>query len=131
MTLTTTTAGAKDRPHHWNHWLEHVSDIVPIERDVSGDLTDLACYTIASDLVPITIRFSTAGLLCHFFQCINYSVALDMVEVSVKNIHIYDDTDPGGSGEIFLRAGLNTKLIQIGGQWNIDSGHWSAISEPF
>jgi hypothetical protein len=117
----------EDRPYHWNHWLEHASDIVPIERDISGDLTDLACYTIASDLVPITIRF-TAGLLCHFFGCIGYSVALDMVEVSVKNIHVYDDTDPHGSGEIFLSAGLNTKLIQIGGQWDIDSGHWSAIS---
>jgi hypothetical protein len=114
-------------PYRWDHWYESLVNILPIDRDITGDLTDEACYAIACDLIPIEIRF-TAGLLCYFFKCIGFNVALDVVEVNIRRIHVYDDTDPMGSGEIFLSANLNNHpLVQVGGQWDIASGKSSAI----
>ena len=75
----------------WNSFLSMPRISCPSE--ILEEVCRPGLYAVASDLVPITIRF-TAGLLFHFFQCINYKVALDVVEVSVKNIHVYNDTDP-------------------------------------
>jgi hypothetical protein len=126
-------------PYHWDHWYESAEGILPIERDVQGDLTDEACHAIARDLVPVTIRFA-AGVLCYFFQCIGFDVALDRVVVSIKRFQVYDDTDPMGSGEIFLRANLSTNSVQapswtqLGGQWDLKSGsgvNFTGIEFPF
>lgn len=116
-------------PYHWDHFYDSAANILPIDRDVTGDLTDMACHAIASDLIPITIEF-VAGFICCFFKTINFNISLDTLEVRVKRLHVYDDTDPCGSGEIFLSANLNNQqLNQIGGQYDIKSGRSKYLSD--
>lgn len=114
-------------PYHWDHYYDSLANILPIDRDITGDLTDMGCHAIASDLIPITIDF-VAGVICYFFKTINFYISLDIMEVSVRRFHVYDDTDPCGSGEIFLKANLNNHpLYQIGGQYDLNSGHSTGI----
>jgi len=120
------------QPYHWDHCWESLEGLLSITRDITGDLTDSACEAIARDLVPTTVRF-VAGMLIYFFktieQYLHFEVQLYGLEVSVLGFHVYDDTDPMGSGEIFLTVQLPPlQAVQVGGEWDLASGGSTGIS---
>ncbi|MBH1939828.1 hypothetical protein I5677_02830 [Mobilitalea sibirica] len=109
-------------PYHWDHYDDSFINILPIDRDISGDLTDLACDAIAADLIPINIMF-VAGVICHFFKTIDFKMSLDVLEVTIKRLNVHEDTDPFGKGEIYLSASLNNQyLYPVGGKYSLHSG---------
>lgn len=49
-------------------------------------------------------------------------------EIVFKTIHVSDDTDPSGSGEIWVRAVVNGTPHIVGGNLSIDSGSYATLN---
>jgi hypothetical protein len=108
-------------PYHWDHWYDSLANTLPIDRDITGDLTDHAARAIGRDMVPNTVQF-TAGLLCMFYRAVGYRFRLDTLEVRLEKITVLDDTDPFGNGEIYLKAWLDGCRKQQFGEYDMGSG---------
>ncbi len=108
-------------PYHWDHWYDSIKGTLPIDRDVTGDLTDYACRAIGRDLVPASIQF-TAGLLCMFFREVGLRFKLHTLSVKLEKFTVLDDTDPYGRGEIYLKCWLDGCKKRQFGEYAMGSG---------
>lgn len=108
-------------PYHWDHFYDSLSGMLPIDRDITGDLSDYACRGIGHDLVPLSIRF-TAGLLCMFFRQVGVRFKMQLLSVRLKQFTVLEDTDPFGKGEIFLKAWIDGLEKLPFGEYDMGSG---------
>lgn len=108
-------------PYHWDHWYDSLAGTLPIDRDITGDLTDHAARAIGRDMVPNTVQF-TAGLFCMFYREVGYRFRLNTLEIRLEKITVLDDTDPFGNGEIYLKAWLDGCRKQQFGEYDMGSG---------
>lgn len=117
-------------PYHWDHWYDSAINILPIDRDIQGDLTDYACDCIACDLIPASIQFTT-GIMCMFFQEINFRFKLNTIEVQLTKIKVLDDTDPFGKGEIYLKAWIEGTPAEQYGEYDLGSGNSKTLKKAY
>lgn len=116
-------------PYHWDHICDSYEGIW--ERDITGDLTDYACEQIAKDLLPAIIEF-TAGLYCMFFRYVNFEFDLHIAKIKLTKLHVIDDTDPAGEGEVYLNVDINQGVVEKQlGRFDISGGSSTSLSEEF
>lgn len=123
---------SKGHPYHWEHFNPLDPYTYKLEREWNGDLRNSACVEIASDLIPETISH-TAGLIMHFFDKVDEKIettepgAADL-EVKVKQMHVLDDTDPCGAGEIYMENSINGRKAPPTGRIKADTGETVSLA---
>jgi hypothetical protein len=117
------------RPYRWDSIFESYD----AHRDITLDLTDYACEAIAQDLIPLNASF-VAGLYARFLHAIGESVpGLYVARLTVDQLEVLDDTDPLGSGEIFVdvKLGPEGKRIDRLGQYDLDDHERTGIGREY
>ena len=114
------------QPFHWEHFKPWDLYTYKLERQWDGDLRNSACNDIAERLIPATISY-TAGLIMHFFDVVDEKTEANepgraIVSVKATKMHVLDDTDPCGSGEIYLTADVNNRDQKLTGRINANTG---------
>lgn len=117
------------KPYRWASIFESYD----AHRDITFDLTDYACEAIARDLMPLNTSF-VAGLYIRFLHAIGGDVpGLYVARLTVDELKVFDDTDPLGSGEIFIdiKLGPEGKRVAQLGRYNMDDGDRRGIGKTF
>jgi hypothetical protein len=115
------------KPYRW----DDIEDSYEIHRDATGDLTDYACHAIADDLLPLNFGF-VAGLYLKFLKDIGHELPqMYSVAFEVNKIHIYEDEDLIGPGEISMDVKLCSEDVGQLGTYKLNSGESKTINHQY